>query len=108
MKQNLCVKDVRLTEKQTSLDRVNRFPDFLVVRSNRFNYDRQRARLVKLDTNISMDEYIELTPYRLFPGNNQRYKLVGVTHHLGNSPNTGHYISDCLNKHDNQWYRYMT
>lgn len=92
--------------EHTSLDLINQFPDFLVIRLNRFKYNRQTNKLDKLKNNITMNDEIDLTPYRFVQGTTQKYQLVAITYHLGYSPISGHYISECLNKHNNQWYRY--
>ena len=50
---------------------------------------------------------IDLKKYlSIYFGQNSRYRLISICTHIGKSGSTGHYITYCLNKESNKWYKF--
>ena len=56
---------------------------------------------------LFFDEEIDLKEYlSLYYGQKTKYKLCAVCTHIGSSGQSGHYISFCLDKKNNDWYKF--
>ena len=56
---------------------------------------------------LFFDEEIDLKEYlSLFYGQKTKYKLCAVCTHIGSSGQSGHYITFCLDKRNNEWYKF--
>ncbi|KAF9183941.1 Ubiquitin carboxyl-terminal hydrolase 35 [Haplosporangium sp. Z 11] len=64
-------------------------PMNLIITLNRFEFDKQRSRRIKIDTPIRLSESIQI---KIQEGHEmQRYELYAVVIHTGESANHGHY-----------------
>jgi len=71
---------------------VSRYPEVFVLHLKR--YKQENARLVKINSKVRFDEFLELQ--------NVKYELVGVVEHSG-TLNTGHYTS-IVKAAEDSWY----
>ena len=56
---------------------------------------------------LFFDEEIDLKEYlSLYCGQKTKYKLCSVCTHIGSSGQSGHYITFCLDKRNNEWYKF--
>ncbi len=77
-------------------------PPVITVQLNRFSYSSIMQRIFKLHQKITGTNQIEI-PARLAPdGVRHVYNLTGFIVHIGQSAQSGHYISYI--KKDDQWY----
>ena len=76
-------------------------PKYLILN---IDYGKNKINNVKkliFNHEIDLKEYLSL-----YWGQKTKYKLVAICTHLGESGSTGHYITYCLNKEDNKWYKF--
>ena len=94
---NICNK---LVEAET-ICKIIDLPKYLILN---INYGTNKINNVKkliFDHEIDLKEYLSL-----YWGQKTKYKLVAICTHLGSSGQTGHYITFCLNKGNNEWYKF--
>ncbi|KAG0250548.1 Ubiquitin carboxyl-terminal hydrolase 35 [Mortierella polycephala] len=66
-------------------------PMNLIITLNRFEFDKQRSRRIKIDTPILLSESIQI---KIQDGHEtQKYELYAVVIHTGESANHGHYYT---------------
>ena len=76
-------------------------PKYLILN---IDYGKNKINNVKkliFNHEIDLKEYLSL-----YWEQKTKYKLVAICTHLGASGSTGHYITFCLNKEDNKWYKF--
>jgi ubiquitin C-terminal hydrolase len=70
-----------------------------------------RGKGIEFKIKLEFTEILDLNQYAELKdsndhNNSNKYKLIGVITHLGNSGEDGHFIAHCLSPIDNQWYTY--
>jgi ubiquitin C-terminal hydrolase len=76
-------------------------PKYLIL-----NIDYGKDKINKVNELIFEHE-IDLKKYlSIYFGQNSRYRLISICTHIGKSGSTGHYITYCLNKENNIWYKF--
>jgi len=79
-------------------------PQVLVIQLKRFSYSEQGIT-TKIKTNVTFP----LRDFQPIQGkdaaSSPRYQLYAVCNHIGNTPNTGHYIAHVLSSDDQKWYK---
>ena len=94
---NICNKSV----DAKTICKILELPKYLILN---IDYGLNKINNVK---NLIFDHEINLRNYiSLYGGQKTKYKLVAICTHLGSSGQTGHYITFCLNKGNNEWYEF--
>ncbi|KAK3809127.1 MAG: hypothetical protein J3Q66DRAFT_66589 [Benniella sp.] len=77
---------------------LERLPKYLLLSLNRFEYDTQRSRRIKIDTPITLATSIKM---RIQEGHEAKdYNLYAVVIHTGESANCGHYYAYAKDSED--------
>ena len=74
-------------------------PEYLIINLNR-GKGKQFKVLIKLE------EIIDITKFVEFKGDNNRYKLISVITHLGQSGASGHFIAYCYVEKEQGWFKF--
>ena len=72
-------------------------PEYLII-----NLNRGKAKSCNIF--VKLEEFINITNYVEYKGDNNNYRLISVIIHKGQSGTSGHYISYCFVESENQWY----
>jgi ubiquitin C-terminal hydrolase len=75
-------------------------PEVLLVSLKRFTYREGRARRI----NAHIEVPLQINLAELPGGGEGVYRLTGVVHHMGATPQTGHYIADYIHPDDGFMY----
>ena len=76
-------------------------PDYLLI-----NIDYGKNKIY-MPSSINYDEEIDISKYvTLNIGKSNKYRIIGICSHLGDSGMYGHYVAFCKNKQDNKWYQF--
>ena len=60
-----------------------------------------------MPSSINYDEEIDISKYVNFVhGKSNKYNIIGICSHLGDSGMYGHYVAYCKNKNNNKWYQF--
>ena len=65
-----------------------------------------RGKEKVLDIKISFYEELDLNKYIEYYNTGAKYKLIGVTTHLGEKNSSGHFIAHCEDPLSRTWYKY--
>ena len=113
-------KDFQVAEKELAIFRL---PQILVVHLKRFSIGSSSSSMFggifggggnksKINTSVKfptegfdVKEYLALESPERSLGATTLYDLIGVVNHSG-SLNGGHYVADCRNRDDKQWYHF--
>jgi ubiquitin C-terminal hydrolase len=113
-------KEFQVAEKELAIFRL---PQILVVHLKRFSMGSSSSSMFggifggggnksKINTSVKfptegfdVKEYLALESPERSIGAATLYDLIGVVNHSG-SLNGGHYVADCRNRHDKQWYHF--
>ena len=62
---------------------------------------------IYMPSSINYDEEIDISKYvSLNVGKSNKYKIIGICSHLGDSGMYGHYVAYCKNNKDKKWYEF--
>lgn len=78
-------------------------PEILIVQLKRFQYVHNIAH--RINSSVSFPWELDLQAVTLKPGENCRYRLIGVIHHSG-GVGGGHYTAHAFNSFDCRWYSF--
>ena len=81
---NIAQPNIILTQTQALTSKISsqvQIPEFLLLKSLMLNQPNQQTQ-------------------------DQSYNLIGIVSHLGDSINSGHYVTDFFNKKSNKWKTY--
>ena len=94
---NICKKFVEAEIVCKIID----LPKYLILN---IDYGKNKINIVKkliFENEIDLQNYISL-----YCGQKTKYKLVAICTHIGSSGPRGHYIAFCLDKINNNWYKF--
>ena len=75
-------------------------PNYLLIN---IDYGKNKKYM---PSSINYDEEIDISKYVSLPNQGNKYKIIGICSHLGDSGMYGHYVAYCKNKKDNKWYQF--
>lgn len=84
---------------------LKRVPNYLLLNIERINYDVKKDRAIKNFSLVTFSMILKLTKnnfVNLDIVNDINYQLVAVIIHMGDSPNSGHYVA--YTKYNNKWF----
>ena len=65
-----------------------------------------RGQGIEFKIKLEFTEILNLKSFVGMEGEKYNFRLIGVITHFGNNDEGGHFIANCFNPIDKQWYKY--
>ena len=81
--------------------KIANLPKYLILNIDYGKDKKNKVNELIFEHEIDLKKYLSI-----YFGQNSRYRLISICTHIGKSGSTGHYITYCLNKEKNIWYKF--